>query len=124
MSKIIINITRLVQIRDKNTSFISANEMSNLPSINNAYLVIKDGLINDFGKMSNIPKTDNLEIIDAKNKFVLPAWCDSHTHSVFTGSRSDEYIDRIKGLSYQEIANKGGGILTVSYTHLTLPTKA
>ena len=103
MSKIIINIKRLVQIRDKNTSFISANEMSNLPSINNAYLVIKDGLINDFGKMSDIPKTDNLEIIDAKNKFVLPAWCDSHTHSVFTSNRAEEYIEKIRGVSYQEI---------------------
>ena len=114
MSKIIINIKRLVQIRDKNTSFISANEMSNLPSINNAYLVIKDGLINDFGKMSNIPKTDNLEIIDAKNKFVLPAWCDSHTHSVFTSNRADEYIQKIRGISYQEIASNGGGILKSS----------
>ena len=114
MSKIIINIKRLVQIRDKNTSFISANEMSNLPSINNAYLVIKDGLINDFGKMSNIPKTDNLEIIDAKNKFVLPAWCDSHTHSVFTSNRADEYIQKIIGISYQEIASNGGGILKSS----------
>ena len=114
MSKIIINIKRLVQIRDKNTSFISANEMSNLPSINNAYLVIKDGLINDFGKMYNIPKTDNLEIIDAKNKFVLPAWCDSHTHSVFTSNRADEYIQKIRGISYQEIASNGGGILKSS----------
>ena len=114
MSKIIINIKRLVQIRDKNTSFISANEMSNLPSINNAYLVIKDGLINDFGKMSDIPKTDNLEIIDAKNKFVLPAWCDSHTHSVFTSNRADEYIQKIRGISYQEIASNGGGILKSS----------
>lgn len=114
MSKIIINIKRLVQIRDKNTSFISANEMSNLPSINNAYLVIKDGLINDFGKMSDISKTDNLEIIDAKNKFVLPAWCDSHTHSVFTSNRADEYIQKIRGISYQEIASNGGGILKSS----------
>ena len=61
--------------------------------------------------MSNIPKEKHFEIIDASGRTVLPAWCDSHTHSVFTGSRSDEYIDRIKGLSYQEIANKGGGIL-------------
>jgi len=88
--------------------------MSNLPSINNAYLVIKDGLINDFGKMSDIPKTDNLEIIDAKNKFVLPAWCDSHTHSVFTSNRADEYIQKIRGISYQEIASNGGGILKSS----------
>ena len=114
MCKIIINIKRLVQIRDKNTSFISANEMSNLPSINNAYLVIKDGLISDFGKMSDIPKKDNLEIIDAKNKFVLPAWCDSHTHSVFTSNRADEYIQKIRGVSYQEIASNGGGILKSS----------
>jgi imidazolonepropionase len=61
--------------------------------------------------MSNIPKGKHFEIIDASGRTILPAWCDSHTHTVFTGSRSDEYIDRIKGLSYQEIANKGGGIL-------------
>ena len=111
MSKLIINIKELAQIRDVKTSFVSASQMNEIPSLKNAFLLIENGLISDFGKMSNIPKGKHFEIIDASGRTILPAWCDSHTHTVFTGSRSDEYIDRIKGLSYQEIANKGGGIL-------------
>ena len=114
MSKLIINIKELIQLRDRNISFVSAKEMDTLPSINNAYLLIENGKISDFGKMSEISKIDNVETIDAKNKIVLPCWCDSHTHSVYTGNRSDEYLQRIKGVSYQEIANNGGGILKSS----------
>ena len=114
MSKLIINIKELIQVRDRNISFLSAKEMDTLPSINNAYLLIENGKISDFGKMSEISKIDNVETIDAKNKIVLPSWCDSHTHSVYTGNRSDEYLQRIKGVSYQEIANNGGGILKSS----------
>ena len=114
MSKLIINIKELIQIRDNNISFLSAKEMDTLPSINNAYLLIENGKISDFGKMSEISKIDNVETIDAKNKIVLPCWCDSHTHSVYTGNRSDEYLQRIKGVSYQEIADNGGGILKSS----------
>ena len=114
MSKLIINIKELIQVRDKNISFLSAKEMDTLPSINSAYLLIENGKISDFGKMSEISKIDNVETIDAKNKIVLPCWCDSHTHSVYTGNRSDEYLQRIKGVSYQEIANNGGGILKSS----------
>ncbi len=114
MFKLIINIKELIQIRDRNISFISAKEMDTLPSINNAYLLIENGKISEFGKMSEISKIDNIETIDAKNKIVLPCWCDSHTHSVYTGNRSDEYVERIKGVSYQEIANNGGGILKSS----------
>ena len=114
MFKLIINIKELIQIRDRNISFISAKEMDTLPSINNAYLLIENGKISEFGKMSEISKIDNIETIDAKNKIVLPCWCDSHTHSVYTGNRSDEYVQRIKGVSYQEIANNGGGILKSS----------
>ena len=114
MSKLIINIKELTQVRYKNISFLTAKEMDTLPSINNAYLLIENGKISDFGKMSEISKIDNVETIDAKNKIVLPCWCDSHTHSVYTGNRSDEYLQRIKGVSYQEIANNGGGILKSS----------
>ena len=114
MSKLIINIKELIQIRDRNISFLSAKEMDTLPSINNAYLLIENGKISEFGKMSEISKIDNVETIDAKNKIVLPCWCDSHTHSVYTGNRSDEHLQRIKGVSYQEIANNGGGILKSS----------
>lgn len=114
MSKLIINIKELIQIRDKELSYISAKEMNKLPSIKNAYLLIDNGLISEFGKMSEISNFKNIEIIDAKNKFVMPCWCDSHTHSVFSGNRSDEYLQRIQGASYQEIANNGGGILKSS----------
>ena len=114
MSKLIINIKELIQVRDRNFSFLSAKEMDTLPSINNAYLLIENGKISEYGKMSEISKIDNVETIDAKNKIVLPCWCDSHTHSVYTGNRSDEYLQRIKGVSYQEIANNGGGILKSS----------
>ena len=114
MSKLIINIKELIQIRDKELSYISAKEMNKLPSIKNAYLLIDNGLISEFGKMSEISNFKNIEVIDAKNKFVLPSWCDSHTHSVFSGNRSDEYLQRIQGASYQEIANNGGGILKSS----------
>ena len=114
MSKLIINIKELIQVRDRNISFLTSKEMDTLPSINNAYLLIENGKISDFGKMSEISKIDNVETIDAKNKIVLPCWCDSHTHSVYTGNRSDEYLQRIKGVSYQEIANNGGGILKSS----------
>ena len=72
MSKLIINIKELIQIRDKELSYISAKEMNKLPSIKNAYLLIDNGLISEFGKMSEISNFKNIEIIDAKNKFVLP----------------------------------------------------
>ena len=114
MDKLIVNIKELIQIRDKKTSFLTAKEMDTLPSINNAYLLVKNGKISNYGKMSEIPKINNIETIDAKNKIVLPCWCDSHSHSVYTGNRSDEYLQRIKGVSYQEIADNGGGILKSS----------
>ena len=114
MSKLITNIKQLTQIRDKDISFISAKKMDKLPSISDAYLLIENGVINDFGKMSEIPNFGNVETINAKDKIVLPAWCDSHSHSVHTGNRSDEYMQRIKGASYQQIAENGGGILKSS----------
>ena len=114
MSKLITNIKQLTQIRDKDISFISAKKMDILPSISDAYLLIENGVINDFGKMSEIPNFGNIETINAKDKIVLPAWCDSHSHSVHTGNRSDEYMQRIKGASYQQIAENGGGILKSS----------
>ena len=85
--------------------------MSFVPSIDDAYLFIKDGKINDFGKMQELKKINTDQVIDAKDRMVLPSWCDSHTHIVFAGDRSKEFIDRIKGLCYEEIAARGGGIL-------------
>ena len=111
MSLLIKNIKKLIQCRTENTPFVSGKDMSFVPSIDNAYLVIKDGKINDFGKMQELKKINTDQVIDAKDRMVLPSWCDSHTHIVFAGDRSKEFIDRIKGLSYEEIAARGGGIL-------------
>ena len=114
MSKLIINIKQLTQVRGRNISFVKAERMNELPSISDAFLFIKNGVIADFGKMSEIPNFGDIETINAKNKIVLPAWCDSHSHSVFTGNRSDEYMQRIKGATYEDIAKNGGGILKSS----------
>ena len=111
MSLLIKNIKKLIQCRTEKTPFVSGKDMSFVPSIDNAYLVIKNGKINDFGKMQELKKINTDQVIDAKNRMVLPSWCDSHTHIVFAGDRSKEFIDRIKGFSYEEIAARGGGIL-------------
>ncbi len=111
MSLLIKNIKKLIQCRTEKISFVSGEDMSFLPSIDNAYLYVKDGKIIDFGKMQDLKKMKTSQVIDAKGRMVLPSWCDSHTHIVFSGNRSKEFIDRIKGLSYEEIAARGGGIL-------------
>ncbi len=111
MSLLIKNIKKLIQCRTEETSFISGKDMSVVPSIDDAYLFVKDGKIKDFGKMQELKEINTDQVIDAKDRMVLPSWCDSHTHIVFAGNRSKEFIDRIKGLSYEEIAARGGGIL-------------
>lgn len=105
------NIKELIQIRDKEISFVSGKEMKILPTIKNAYLLVENGMIADFGSMGVCPDGMFDEIIDATGKMILPAWCDSHTHIVYAGNREGEFVDRINGLSYEEIANRGGGIL-------------
>jgi imidazolonepropionase len=88
--------------------------MKKLPCINNAWLAIEEDKIADFGEMKDFPGISdwtNLQVIDATNKLVLPSWCDSHTHIVYAGSRENEFVDRINGLTYEEIAKRGGGIL-------------
>jgi imidazolonepropionase len=111
MKTLIYNIKALLQIRDAGISKISGADMAYLPSLKNAFLVINNGLIADFGTMDKCPNLSNYNLIDAADKFVLPTWCDSHTHLVYAENREDEFVDRIKGLSYEEIAQKGGGIL-------------
>jgi imidazolonepropionase len=113
MSRILlINIKKLLQIRSLDTSYVSGKEMDALPFIESAYLLINNDIIEEFGEMKNSPKNlERFRVIDCKDKMVLPSWCDSHSHIVFSGNRSNEFIDRIKGLSYNEIANNGGGIL-------------
>ncbi|HSN48771.1 MAG TPA: hypothetical protein VLR29_08425, partial [Flavobacterium sp.] len=112
MKTLIINIKELLQVRDASVLKVSGAEMAVLPTITNAYLVIEDNLIADFGSMNDLPENINPEkCIDADGKIVLPTWCDSHTHIVYAGNREQEFVDRINGLSYEEIANRGGGIL-------------
>jgi imidazolonepropionase len=117
MKTIFINIKSLLQIRDKSIKQLRGKEMANLPRLENAYLVLEDDKILDFGLMSNCPTIENnTEIIDATDRYVLPTWVDSHTHLVFSKSREQEFVDRINGLTYEEIAQRGGGILN-SVTH-------
>jgi imidazolonepropionase len=111
MTTLITNIKELLQVREAGVVTVSGDEMSVLPTIKNAYLIIENDLIANFGSMANLPiiKPDN--VIDATGKMVLPTWCDSHTHIVYAGNREQEFVDRINGMSYEEIANRGGGIL-------------
>lgn len=111
MKTLIINIKELLQIREAGITKVSGKEMSGLPLINNAFLLIENNLIADFGTMDNCPDSTGVQVIDATDRAVLPAWCDSHTHIVYAGNRVQEFVDRINGLSYEEIANRGGGIL-------------
>ena len=110
MATLFKNIKELIQVRNEPISFVSGKEMKVLPTIKNAFLVVENGLISDFGSMENCPQIDE-EIIDVTGKMILPSWCDSHTHIVYAGNREGEFVDRINGLSYEEIANRGGGIL-------------
>ena len=111
MTTLITNIKELLQIREASVKKVSGAEMAILPSLKNAYLLIENDLISDFGSMENCPKINPNKTIDATGKVVLPTWCDSHTHIVYAGNREQEFVDRINGLTYEEIANRGGGIL-------------
>lgn len=90
---------------------VSGAEMAVVPSIKNAFLILEDDFIADYGSMEDCPNISADIFIDATDKVVLPTWCDSHTHIVYAGNRVLEFVDRINGLSYEEIANRGGGIL-------------
>jgi len=111
MQTLIINIKELLQVRETPIDKVSGSDMAVLPSIKNAFLLIEDDTIAAFGSMENCPKVNPEKTIDATGKMVLPSWCDSHTHLVYAGNREQEFVDRINGLSYEEIANRGGGIL-------------
>ena len=115
MGKILIkNIKGLVQAGENFPVMKQGKEMADLPIIENAFLALEDGVIVEYGSMEEwggIADWRDLEIIDAEGKFVLPAFCDAHTHTVFAKSREEEFVDRIHGLSYEEIALRGGGIL-------------
>lgn len=110
MKKIYINIGQLIQVRNAQTA-LRGTEMNRLPLIKNAYLITENNIIKDFGSMENLSADFKGEIIDLQGKLMIPAWIDSHTHLVFAESRAGEFVDKINGLSYEEIANRGGGIL-------------
>ena len=112
MTTLLTNITSLVNVREHH-SLLRGKELGILPCINDAFLIIEDDEIAAYGAMSEL----KLNAADFKihfnlaGRYVLPSWCDSHTHLVFAGSRENEFIDKIKGMSYAAIAEKGGGIL-------------
>ena len=111
MAILITNIKELLQIRASKIKKLSGKDMKILPTIKNAFVLIEDDTIIDFGSMDNCKGILADETIDASGQLVLPTWCDSHTHIVYAGNREQEFVDRINGLSYEEIANRGGGIL-------------
>lgn len=121
---LITNIKQLVNVR-KESHLLRGKELADLPCIQNAYLIIEGDEIAEYGEMKdfkpvNLPTgrhtRDKKSAINASGQFILPTWCDSHTHLVFAGSREDEFVDKIKGLSYAEIASRGGGILRSAKT--------
>ena len=116
MHLLIKNIKLLVQTQTNTKTRVCGKEMAELPFLENAFLLIENDKIADFGKMENLDLaikhiSSDIETVDATGKMVFPSWCDSHTHLVFAGSRENEFVDRIHGLSYEEIAQRGGGIL-------------
>ena len=111
MKLLLTNIKELLQVRENCPSKLSGKEMKNLPNIKNAWIYINRGIIEDYGTMDKMPRQEGFKTLDCNGKMVLPAWCDSHTHIVYAGNREQEFVDRINGLSYQEVAERGGGIV-------------
>lgn len=119
MQLLIINIKELFVIEDNTKIKLFGKEMDSLSSLKNAFLFCDNGIVNDYGLMKDynfsvVENSPDIEIIDAAGKIIIPAFCDSHTHLVFPASREGEFVDKIKGLSYEEIAKRGGGILNSS----------
>ena len=114
MKTIIKNISEIVQTETNKRRWTAGDEMNNINTVKDGFIEITDGIITNFGSMEEwkgIDDWNNIEIIDAEGGTVFPTFCDSHTHLVFASSRENEFIDRINGLSYQDIAERGGGIL-------------
>lgn len=120
---LIKNIDKLINVRET-SELLRGDALAELPEIDEAFIFIRDDKIESFGPMqdleSNVPELPS-EVIDANGRMVLPAWCDSHTHLVFPATREDEFVDKIKGLSYAEIAARGGGILNSARKLLACP---
>ena len=103
MTTLIKNIGRLIQTENEIRPYVAGEAMNLLPEIENAYLLIEDEVIKSFGKMEEAPSTAD-EVVDVCGRYILPSFCDGHTHIVYAGSREHEFIDKINGLSYEEIA--------------------
>lgn len=106
----IINIRHLVNVREKQ-ELLRGAQLQQLPVLEHAFLEISGGVISGYGVMQQWQPAEGQEVIDAAGASILPGWCDSHTHLVFAASREEEFIDKLRGLSYEEIAARGGGIL-------------
>ena len=117
MKTLILNIKQLVQTELSPRKWVAGKDMARLGILENAYLLVEEDKIAGFGKMEDLDREavyaggDIVKEIDATGRLVMPSYCDSHTHLVYAGSREIEYIDKIRGLSYEEIAKRGGGIL-------------
>ena len=117
MNILITNIRQLLQVEEKPAKWVAGKDMARLEVIERAWLLLKDGYIEDFGSMRTLDQgamfdeLPDLFIMDVSGKIVMPSFCDSHTHLVYAGSREKEFVGRLRGLSYEEIAKSGGGIL-------------
>ena len=114
MKSVIKNIAELIQTEESPRKWVAGKEMSEISTIKDAFVEYENGIITSFGSMldwKGIENWNNTEIIDAEGGMVFPSYCDSHTHLVFASSREGEFVDRINGVSYEEIAKRGGGIL-------------
>ena len=116
MTILFTHIKELLQTRPQSEVRVMGRAMADLPHIKNAFLRIQDDEILDFGPMADLVIQDSDQLINVTGKLILPAWCDSHSHVVYAGDRSQEFVDRLKGLSYEAIAAKGGGILNSAET--------
>ncbi|HNF32656.1 MAG TPA: imidazolonepropionase, partial [Bacteroidia bacterium] len=115
---VILNIKGLCGILDKDILIKRGQDLRSYMFLPDAFLVIKDGLIKSYGTMTEWESVKEeysaYEPVQAKGKYLMPGWCDSHTHLVYAASREEEFVDRINGLSYEDIAQRGGGILNSS----------
>ncbi|MBK5213460.1 MAG: imidazolonepropionase [Flavobacteriaceae bacterium] len=111
MKLLLTHIKELLQVRENCPAKLSGKDMKKLPTLKNAWIFISHGIIEAYGTMDKMGPHQGFKTLDCSGKIVMPAWCDSHSHIVYAGNREQEFVDRINGLSYQEIAEKGGGIL-------------
>ena len=116
MNILFTHIKELLQTRPKSEVKVMGDSMKDLPHIKNAFLRIQGDTILDFGSMADVVIQETDEVIDVTGRIILPSWCDSHSHVVYAGDRSQEFVDRLNGLSYEDIAAKGGGILNSAQT--------